>query len=195
MWGQIWVALLRYIGIIKTSMVGPIYIVCYLYHLYSQALVCFVLCLSGGHHWLGGQYVAPTPEGETERLHQCHHRYAVPQSAEVRLGKKMDKELVLIEIWQLFPMLSFWRLFLSPHPLSATSSTGIVWWVCRAATQTSTLTLGARLSGTTYCEEERSVQIANTQPTCSYAYMVLSNRRTTLSILYRCISVWWDVIF
>lgn len=36
-------------------------------------------------------------------------------------------------------------------------SSGTVSWVCRAASQISTSTLEARQSGTTFCEEERSV--------------------------------------
>lgn len=48
-------------------------------------------------------------------------------------------------------------MFLSKIHTSLPSSSGTVSWVCRAASQISTLTLEERQSGTTSCEEERSV--------------------------------------
>lgn len=41
------------------------------------------LNFSGWSYWLGGQHVASPSQGETERLHKCHHRHALSQSSEV----------------------------------------------------------------------------------------------------------------
>jgi len=47
--------------------------------------VCPVFVCAGRFDRLGGQHVAPSPEGETERLNQLYHWHAVPQGPEVSL--------------------------------------------------------------------------------------------------------------
>jgi len=58
---------------------------------------CLSLCMcSGGHDRLGGQHVAPSPEGETEGLHQLHHGHAIPQSPEVRLPARAQNHKAIM---------------------------------------------------------------------------------------------------